>query len=65
MKAAFIVTIEGEWHHNDKPVTARIMEKELRIAAKECFEHLASRVTVKSIPLAASPATQQEADKCD
>ena len=49
MKAQFIVTIEGEWLHNDKAVTSRIMEKELRIAAKECFEHLANRVTVKRV----------------
>ena len=49
MKAQFIVTIEGEWLHNNKAVTSRIMEKELRIAAKECFDHLANRVTVKPV----------------
>ena len=49
MKAQFIVTIEGEWLHNDKLVTLRIMETELRISAKECFEHIANRVTVKRV----------------
>lgn len=50
MNAQFIVTVEGEWHSNGKPVTARIMERELREAAKDCFAHLATRVTVKSAP---------------
>lgn len=47
MKAQFIVTINGKCLHNGKPVTSAIMERELREAAKECFAHLASRVTVK------------------
>lgn len=47
MKAQFIVTIKGEWLNGDKPATAASVEKELREAAKECFEHLATSVTVK------------------
>lgn len=59
MKAQFIVTIEGEWRENNKPVTAAIMERELREAARDCFEHLATRVTVKRV----SAASTQESAK--
>ena len=54
MKVQFIVTVEGEWHHNGKPVTAAVIERELREAAKEKFEFLANRVTVKRAPSSAA-----------
>jgi len=47
MKTKFTVTIEGKWFYNGKPVTASIVEMRLRKAAKEEFEFLASRVSVK------------------
>lgn len=49
MKAQFIVTIEGDWHHGGKPVTVAVIERELRKASKEKFEFLASSVTVKRV----------------
>lgn len=60
MKVQFIVTVDGEWHHNGKPVTAATIEKELREAAKDKFEFLASRVTVKRAAKAASHDTKGE-----
>lgn len=49
MKAQFIVTVEGHWLRNGKPVTAQVIEKDLRVIAKEGFEFLADRVTVKRL----------------
>lgn len=46
IKVQFLVTIEGDWMMNDKPVTAFQIEKDLRKAAKEEFEFLAKKVTV-------------------
>lgn len=62
MKVQFIVTVEGEWHHNGKPVTAAIIERELREAARDKFDFLASSVTVKR---AAPSSAASEGDRND
>ena len=49
MKAQFIVTIEGDWLINDKRITKRACEKELRAAVNEWFQYLADRVKVDSL----------------
>lgn len=49
MKAQFIVAIEGRWLNNGREITLAIAEKELREAAREKFEFLANRVTVKRV----------------
>lgn len=54
MKAEFTVIVEGEWLNNGKSITATQMEKDLREAAKDRFEFLASKVTVKRTPPAQS-----------
>lgn len=47
MKTKFVVSIEGDWNYNGKPVTRAQVERCLREAVKEEFEFLASKVTVK------------------
>jgi hypothetical protein len=47
MKAQFIVTIEGDWLENDKPVTAAMMERRLREKARDIVEFLDGKATVK------------------
>jgi hypothetical protein len=61
MKAQFIVTIEGDWQHNGKPVTSAIIEKTVRAALRDEFEHLAS-VKVKKAPAIREHAAQARAD---
>lgn len=53
MKAQFLVTIEGDWLEDDKPVTAARIEQSVRKAIRDEFEHLATRRTVKRIPVGA------------
>ncbi len=48
MKAQFIVTIEGSWLQNGKPVTRYLIEKDVREALKEEFDFLATKVSVKA-----------------
>jgi hypothetical protein len=50
MKAQFLVTIEGKWLVNGKPVTAANAKVTVREALKEQFEFLADKVTVKNAP---------------
>jgi hypothetical protein len=50
MKAQFIVTIEGDWFINDKRITKRVCEKELRAAVNEWFADLANKVKVETLP---------------
>lgn len=57
MKAEFVVKVEGDWWVNGKRVTARLIEKALRQAAKDEFEYLAKSVTVK---LKSSSSTLKE-----
>lgn len=49
MKAQFIVTIEGGWWHNEKWITAAVVERELREAVKDRFDFLADRMTVRKV----------------
>lgn len=49
MKAQFIVTIEGDWLINDKRITKRKAEQELRAAVGEWFAFLADKVKVEAI----------------
>jgi hypothetical protein len=63
MKVQFLVTIEGDWQHNEKPVTAAMAEQQLREAIKEKFEFLARRRTIKRI--AAGPREQARAADVD
>lgn len=51
MKAQFIVTVEGDWLHNGRKVTAHIAEKYVREAVKEQFAFLADRVSVKRLSI--------------
>lgn len=60
MKATFTVTVEGNWTHNGKPVTAAIVEREVREALKNEFEYRSSSVTVKRVKTERVP-TQQAA----
>lgn len=60
MKAQFVVTIEGDWLENGKPVTAAMAEKRLREAAKDGFNFLADRVTVKR-----QPAQREESESLE
>ncbi len=47
MKAQFIVTVEGGWLENGKPVTQAMAERRARGALRDGFEFLADKVTVK------------------
>lgn len=49
MKAQFLVTIEGDWSVNNKRITKRMAEKELRAAVNEWFQYLATKVKVESL----------------
>ena len=49
MKTQFIVTIDGEWLTNGKPTTPAIIEKYLRSAVKEEFQHVADKIIVKRV----------------
>lgn len=49
---------KGDWCYNGKPATAAKIGKQLREAAKDEFEYLAARITVRPHKPAGAPAAQ-------